>query len=145
MEFSKFATMVENHGCAKQTSEVEFTCKCNKSITVPLYAFPFIPEEHQCDYLGTTFKLSEENLRRVDDDNRSVKSTTSTIKSVGSSKSVKALRTSTDIRNSRYFICMENNCKTPVNNQWASFLTVANWAKHMSKVKVYYRNLLLFY
>ncbi len=145
MEFSKFATMVENHGCAKQTTDVEFTCKCKENISVPLYAFSFIPEDHQCEYLGTVAKLSEDNLRRVDDDNRSVKSTSSTNKSVGSSKSVKALRTNTDIRNSRYFICLEDNCKTPVHNQWKSFHTEKNWAGHMSKVKVYYRNLLLFY
>ena len=134
MEFSKFATMVENHGCAKAT-DVEFSCKCNEIITVPLFAFPFIPEEHQCDYLGTVNKLSEDNLRRVDEDNRSVHSTTSTIKSGGSSKSVKNLRTNADIRDSRYFICLEDKCRTPKNQQWASFHTVENWVKHMREVK----------
>ena len=49
MEFSKFATMVQGHGCAPQT-RVEFTCKCAVNFTSEMFALPFTGEDHDCEF-----------------------------------------------------------------------------------------------
>ena len=140
MQFSKFATMVQAHGCVPQTS-VEFTCKCTVNFTTEMFALPFVVEEHQCPYMTSGEEFPNAKLpanppakvpkKRGNDDAEE--------SSVASSKSNKShiSAISDGMIDDNKFYCLEAGCKTPKLKRFKSFQKEITWRLHMYQVNYY--------
>jgi hypothetical protein len=141
MEFSKFATMVQGHGCAPQTS-VEFTCKCAVNFTTEIYALPFTGEDHECEFLKNKESVNPpaeaphakmpanppaKGPKRAKDEEAD---------SVASSKSNKSFISaiSDGMIDDNKFYCLEETCKT---KRFKSFQKESTWRLHMYQVNYY--------
>ena len=141
MEFKKFATMIQGHGCVPQTN-VEFKCKCNEILTTPLFAVPLIGEDHQCQYATDAEEIPNAKMSGKKKTNTSAEDDE---KSTGSNKSNKSNKSrisalSDGMIDNNKFYCLETACKTPKLKRFKSFQKEITWRLHMyqvGKLKVY--------
>ena len=136
MEFSKFATMVQAHGCAPQTS-VEFTCKCTVNFSTEMFALPFAIEEHLCPYMTSSEEIPKLPANPLPAKKKAKESDAESVASSKSNKSnISAI--SDGMIDDHKFYCLEPGCKTPKLKRFKSFQKEITWRLHMYQVTNYY-------